>query len=127
MGYFKPWRRKIGVITLVLACVFGALWVLSFLGPIDVELSKERYYISFASGRITLVHLESDYDPSGERYNPWEWHFFGFSAEQEYVRKSVVNTRSIPIWIFLVPLTVLSAWSHGRRKLSQKANREQPE
>ena len=27
--YFKPWRRKIGVLTLVMACVFMGAWVRS--------------------------------------------------------------------------------------------------
>jgi len=29
-GYFKPWRRKLGVVTLVMACVFAVGWVRSF-------------------------------------------------------------------------------------------------
>jgi len=29
--FFKPWRRKIGVATLVMACVFMAVWVKSHL------------------------------------------------------------------------------------------------
>jgi hypothetical protein len=28
--YFKPWRRKVGCVTLIVACVFAAGWVRSF-------------------------------------------------------------------------------------------------
>jgi hypothetical protein len=28
--YFKPWRRKIGVMTLMMACVFMAAWLRSY-------------------------------------------------------------------------------------------------
>ena len=29
-SYFKPWRRKIGVVTLLMACVFAGRWFRSF-------------------------------------------------------------------------------------------------
>src|SRR6266700_4979357 len=49
--YFKPWRRKLGVVTLLLACVFVAGWVRS-LSTFDS--------IAFANvGRLHIVPLMS--------------------------------------------------------------------
>ena len=40
MGYFKPLRRKIGVLTLALSCVFAAGWVRSLVEDNHVDLVK---------------------------------------------------------------------------------------
>ena len=44
--YFKPWRRKIGVATLVMACVFAAGWV---NGQRNSRNTKPRCNVLFAS------------------------------------------------------------------------------
>ena len=35
--YFKPWRRKFGVVTLLMACVFAAVWISSLRSDYGVS------------------------------------------------------------------------------------------
>jgi len=43
VGYFKPGRRKIGVLTLVMACVLMAGWVRSLQVVDEIELSTGSF------------------------------------------------------------------------------------
>ena len=69
--YFKPWRRKIGVLTLLLACMFAAGWARSLI-VIDL--------INFPTGRETAIafsstgcsiNIRAGYDE--EVFNELEW------------------------------------------------------
>jgi hypothetical protein len=41
-NYFKPWRRKIGVLTLVMSCVFMGGWVRSLVVKDEINLINFR-------------------------------------------------------------------------------------
>ena len=43
--YFKPWRQKFGVLTLLLACVFAVSWIRSFRSEDYVEVFAGKYSI----------------------------------------------------------------------------------
>ena len=60
--FFKPWRRKIGVVTLLMACVFAAGWVKSF-STVD----------SFDSSLFPKETLRSHSLPSGEHPTTDRW------------------------------------------------------
>ena len=47
MGYFKPLRRKIGVVTLVLACVFMVAWVRSqvVVDAMSITCSRWQHFL----------------------------------------------------------------------------------
>ncbi len=48
--YFKPWRRKIGVMMLLMACVFAAGWVRSLDGVNRFSMKDQDYRLNwFAS------------------------------------------------------------------------------
>lgn len=67
--YFKPLRRKIGVVTLALACVFMAGWVRSLSLDEMVVLSKSDHKIDrllLASGVIVWERFLSDLPISGD-------------------------------------------------------------
>ena len=67
--YFKPWRRKLGVLTLVLACLFMAAWVRS-LAVRDTYLFQQEQrkgaepfghlsFISSNDGRLKWVQWDA--------------------------------------------------------------------
>ena len=72
MGYFKPLRRKIGVLTLLLACVFAAGWVRSITRVDRIviccsRLSRQQFktdgdgfwYLREVSQRpVTFAHVQ---------------------------------------------------------------------
>ena len=60
--FFRGWRRKVGVVTLVMACVFMGGWIRSsamFDGIESVSL-KSRYCIYSIKGRIRWSLTHSD-------------------------------------------------------------------
>jgi hypothetical protein len=56
-SYFTPWRRKIGVLTLGLACLFAAGWVrsLSVADIIGFELGNPPITIVSFNGEMLLI------------------------------------------------------------------------
>ena len=129
MSYFKPWRRKIGVGTLVMACVAMAGWVRS-------ELAIDS--LTFPVGGNSVVRLSSQpgrfiWFSWKNRQNvlssePMGWHSYTRNLEDdpipsyaEYPFSSRVskglskNTPTKKYWILwywsiVIPLTLLSAY-----------------
>ena len=135
--YFKPLRRKIGVVTLLLACVFMAGWVRS-------QTIKDEFTINRIEG--VFHHLTSNCsrlawktvtirNPKTHRYispfyfarpadvdhlyrgriSPeawkWRWQFWGFEFGR--FTSSLSHDEKIyvvPYWSITVPLTLLSFW-----------------
>ena len=62
--FFKPWRRKLGCVTLVLACVFAGVWVRSLYGS-DSTLFPTGKALSLQlisrSATLTIRRFESPY------------------------------------------------------------------
>lgn len=63
-NYFKPWRRKIGVVTLVMACVFAAVWARTTdeesVNGVEFPFYDDRYNLvsipeGIVLGKIVLV------------------------------------------------------------------------
>lgn len=48
-GYLKPWRRKIGIVTLVMACLFARGWVRSLRSDDGVAIRENKQIIHFLS------------------------------------------------------------------------------
>lgn len=88
--YFHGCRRKIGVMTLVMACVFLTPWVRS-MGTWPVG-EGHKFSLEFMESRVDfrVDHLS---DISHDGYT--STHLFKFSA---------------PYWAIVIPLTLLSAY-----------------
>ena len=61
--YFKPWRRKFGVLTLGMACVFMAGWVRSRSGWDALEFFRGSFAIQSDDGNLLLARIVLN--PSG--------------------------------------------------------------
>lgn len=132
-NYFKPLRRKIGVLTLVIACMFAAGWLRSY-SYIDIVASSvggtklvfmsgsQKLRLIFPGERM-LQMVATIQDPEGERINGWiiagaPWETKKFSVRSEAGRIVKVNSLDvkqeqfllIPFWSIVLPLTLLSAW-----------------
>ncbi|MEK6262669.1 MAG: hypothetical protein AABP62_29075 [Planctomycetota bacterium] len=92
--FFKGWRRKAGLVTLVMACVLGVGWMRSMV-------IRDAFRIP---NQITIDSVEGQFwvglpgDLLGESY-----HF-----------------RIIPYWWAVLPLTLLSAWLIVRKRPKAK-------
>ena len=114
--FFKPWRRKIGAVTLVMSCIFMAAWITTAGTIILIRSMDSRVVIEmwpkdghdpweiefFNSQRpinVTSLFL-------GEMLFFWEWRGF---ASGEW-SATFVRLWTVPYWSIVMPLTLLSAY-----------------
>lgn len=137
--FFKPWRRKIGVATLVMACVFAAGWVRSFYFMDAVGFDRDdNTSETFHSDRGQIIWWESssDFDhtefslsrawtllrhgshrcddgmPQFNIYTSWRFKIMGIGSGIESALRGEGRGRFIyaSYWTFTVPMFLLSAW-----------------
>ena len=121
--FFRGWRRKIGVVTLVLACVFMAGWVRSYVTEDMLSLPVKDPSLSWLTSTEGIIVWMTISEPNR---NP---EAAEVSVEQNteddiLVATAVVNSFGgyitsamtitsfwfIPYWSLVLPLTLLSAW-----------------
>jgi len=130
--YFKPLRRKMGMVTLMMACVMAAGWVRSFsilehaYSPLG---QQSMVYFSSGDGFICCgrAHARTlDYFPRklGWYIVPdvrleaflldWRWiaRYAGFGIAVVETSAQVDQNLFVifPYWSMVIPLTLLSAW-----------------
>jgi hypothetical protein len=132
--YFKPWHRKIGVLTLVMACVFASGWVRSFSTFDRLQWRSDEKGICLVTSNRGLLLWEGVEEsipfqltlPSfyltgdATTYNfldngqhvTWHWGSCGFEFGETTFRITGWSKafRIIPYWSIVVPLTLLSAY-----------------
>jgi hypothetical protein len=80
-SYFKPWRRKIGVVTLMLACVLAANWICSAFAERCLNLFGIGLYFTPEATEVVTVNS-----------------------------MCIVGIFVVSHWLIVIPLTLLSAW-----------------
>lgn len=140
MGYFKPLRRKLGVVTLVIACVFAGGWIrCQFLSEqLYLWVAKHSVVTVVSENLVLALSLwwwnEQDFVfpaksiilQSDERL-PWGTAYYAESLAWGFRCNSFDGGNgevgcSIPYWSIVIPLTLLSAWL----LLSKPRVRKQP-
>ena len=136
--YFRGWRRKVGVMTLVMACLFMVGWFRSQtrFEYIDFSFGNVTYGVtSMHSGLAFSRTMELDptsvldfidfksvelfikpQDPfNGTPWSPgfqfdWRWDWAGFHiGEGQYATRRDQDIM-VPYWSIVLPLTALSAF-----------------
>jgi len=135
VGYFKPWRRKLGVVTLVMACVFAAGWIRSgdsqdrlatmltpkCVGMIFSDKSCIAISLAWATDnesdigwcqKIMLIHFSYNMgftimDSYQNRLGSWPTGFGFF--QKEIIDDQYVGFLA-PYWSITVSLTLISFW-----------------
>jgi len=133
--FFRGWRRKIGVVTLMMACIFMGGWCRSTMfhdiccvranRTSFVELHSLRHsfvcqlnYDSSDGPDLAEVRsftmAESDFDPFqyyGEFFSDhcWQQHGFGICRlPLGIIPKGSFDAISIPYWSITIPMTLIS-------------------
>ena len=133
--FFRGWRRKIGVIMLVLACVLVAGWVRSksVFDQVDIVAVDSHFVAQSLKGHFCMVRVvwghkltprasfNSIKPPDGE-FQPWsgdDWSLIWryklagidvLKAKHDIREGAVQHKFIISYWSIVIPLTVLSAW-----------------
>ena len=135
--FFKPWRRKVCLLTLFMACVFIGGWVrsgfirdtLNFkLGQYPVWLCSENGHVSWVAvierdPKVWMSFYNWECDlPSGYSHFPsnyrllseslpiteqWKWIWLGFVTK---LTGGEQTCWIISYWSIILPLTLLSAY-----------------
>jgi hypothetical protein len=137
--FFKPLRRKIGLVTLVLACVLTSAWLRSCYRLDLISLNSLCPRVTFVSGggrfqivdgqfaSMIAVHGSSAIDIVERKItfarvdlNRWPMHRWIWPSLQGWpITKFEIQTSSgtnetvvnmLPYWPIVIPLTLLSAW-----------------
>ena len=137
--YIKPWRRKFGVLTLVMACLFMSAWMRGLhtndaitFGLDDQKRQRPEYtccQLVFGDGiklrrfkiknaSIGLSNGWKTYPSTRDAFHlsrgktTQKWQTLGFASEETTFANNHIITLSwaIPYWSIVIPLTLLSAW-----------------
>ena len=130
MGYFKSLRRKIGALTLVVACLCMAGWMRSFVtfdalyapigqlisanggiyGELCVEMPLDFTFFSYGSQGPHVKGRADYYNDSNMVRRFWHWRFFGFAYGFFPADRQKAILFIVPYWSIVMPLTLLSAY-----------------
>lgn len=141
--FFKPWKRKVGLVTLLLACVFAAAWTRSlfvedFLGNGWRSWNgaiEQVFYTSSAGLLVITVH-----DENGARTeivdHPAPPSVNNATAPASLPSAGTIGTAGseeiqwwFPYWAITIPLTIISMWlllsrARERESVSKSASNQ---
>lgn len=133
-GFFKGWRRKIGIVTLLMACVFAGGWVRSFhFGDCVLWNSMmfsshgnlycvppQRLTMSWERPEWSVVNVASaDIDSSFGQVT-WQWRLMGFGIGVFTIFRTDILVILFPYYSIVIPLTLLSAYLLISRRRPEK-------
>ena len=129
--FFHGWKRKTGVLTLGMACVFAAGWVRNYTvqDMLLIRSDQEHFHllvsghdgliwmkivdvVGFSTGRPFYDTDVADHSDPFEAINAeWKWKWLGFQFGQgEEIFQTPIGFSMIPYWAIVIPLTALSAF-----------------
>ena len=122
IDYFKPLRRKIGVVTLVVACVFAVGWVRSFSVADTIQLPMEKLTLHAIGSADSCIFWHSnrghpveqhkfawqsiELQPRWSFWSQWDWSILGLSRRNW----ETGGVLAISYYAIVVPLTLVSVW-----------------
>lgn len=123
-SFFKEWRRKFGVVILLLACFLMVGWLRSGMVADHFTFWVSDYHVSFDSYRGAIhwhandiLHFWPQIFNWPHSQNPIGAHYFS-RAIKEPRRTTTLQVEytfqdslwSIPYWALIIPLAVVSLW-----------------
>ena len=111
--FFKGWRRKVGCVTLVVACVVAIAWGRSVRVRDTVEFgfNGSSHYVFISDGRIEWSRW---WYRDGRQPNKTLTWISGPEFIPPWMlipeRVPPASTWAIPYWSLVIPLTLLSAY-----------------
>ena len=105
-GFFHGWRRKVGCITLLVACLLAGMWIRSNAAYDGIWLTIEgrRYMATSVGGRVGFWSQQSSVSHGWISQRLEADHAAGLSTM--LLGQAVV----LPYWSLILPLTLFSAY-----------------
>jgi hypothetical protein len=129
-SFFRGWRRKAGVVTLVMALALLVGWVRSrvVLDSLSFAVRSQVTESLVSGGGLVAWQAKTNSSPPSVTWNTapvtdsfdgfnnpsmrWSWRGFGVGElvpEEEFDIERIVF-RIVPYWSLVLPLTILSAY-----------------
>lgn len=117
--YFKPRRRRIGLIALFLACLLMVGWVRSAMNTDSIVIAafQQVIYLDSCNGSLsfqtnwTVDHpISIEWQSRPTKRFPFSsfWRRLGFAVHLDVMPGN--SYFAVPHWFVALPLTMLSAW-----------------
>ena len=115
--FFHGWRRKMGVVTLMMACVFMGGWFRSF-EPVNDSITLGHNHLLMSTNGFVYWYIfyDGDWADSVSQVSmktdmkfKWNWEGLGMIASDQAVWQQYIRKYGISYWYFISPLTLLSA------------------
>ena len=130
--FIRGWKRKVGCVTLVMACLFAALWVrsqfyLHELGYLSPSFASRQLVTADRRGLTWCKRTGLGATPLPEFMN-FYWRSYrypeGYSPQETPLVRVICGFRfgyekspfgsfafwTVPYWPIVLPLTILSGW-----------------
>jgi hypothetical protein len=134
--YFKPLRRKIGLVALFTACFFMAGWMRSACVTDEFSFGSGRFQTELLlseNGFLAWLRIHETQSRSYPTFLDWRtfsspgtfassivddaldgpdkiWRWGGFSLLRVQTESLRATVGIIPYWAVVIPMTLLSAW-----------------
>ena len=141
--FFKGWRRKAGVVTLVVACAAATGWVRSLrtMDELTIPGNRATHYLNSTDGtvgwwmrnddpnvRFSFQTRRSDSNDWAivleQVHILWKFEWCGFGCGESH--RSRLRIWMIPYWSIVLPLTLLSAYLLLSKRLPVKRREAAP-
>ena len=129
-AFFKGWKKKIGVLTLVMACLAMAGWMRSLAVQDQICFRSRKHTMEFLQSfknSISWHHFYNDSEAGplllSKCYNKWDAFprftdirmsgdsdYFGFVMRTFSSNQANGYLLQIPYWSLVLPLTALAAY-----------------
>jgi hypothetical protein len=127
--FFRGWKRKIGVMALVLACFVAVGWVRSLrVGDwIRIPIGEHAHFVLFTHPGTFGGGLSDD--PSAVaryRYDMSIWTGERYTFRTPSIADRVYDTVHLSYWSIVLPLTLISAWCLLTKPRAKRATTPEP-
>jgi len=118
--FFRGWERKVGVLTLVMACLFACVWIRSSyvtdifecggLGLVSADGCMTVWVPSYFAWDLSWPNwsIEPYYDIEQGKLD-WKWNWLGFRYADIKMFGMTVQYCTFPYWSVVIPPTLISA------------------
>lgn len=110
-GFFNDWRRKVGCVLLVTACLLMGAWIRSYSFEDSFWFVRGNKCHLINSDHSELAWLSFD-ESGGNKFYGWDSRKYSTDGIANLATQWPHDTQSwvVHYWQILLPLTLLSAW-----------------
>jgi hypothetical protein len=120
--FFHGWRRKVGCLSLLLACLIAGAWMLCEMrrhNGVSFPLFNRQHVVYAVDGQIVWMGMphgdvwllsSEDYEAMAEFIMRIDGSWDKILEIQDLKKDTAIKMWAVPVWSVVLPLTFLSAY-----------------